>query len=175
MDTDIVQKSGTGNIELPADKFLELDRLIDKYIGEIGAIIRVMAEAQELFGYLPKKVMSHIASGLGVAPVKIYGIATFYSYFSIIPSAKHIITSCQGTACYVCGGNQVLDEFGRLLNIREGETTQDQEFSIKSVRCIGACVLAPVIKVDSDIYSGVVPGRVRQILAHYSKEYGVKK
>ena len=159
---------GPKNQDFTAEKSRELDQRIEKYRGKIGATIRIMAEAQEIFGYLPEEAMAQISDGLGIPPADVYGIATFYTYFHMSPPARHTITSCQGTACYVSGGKQVLDELERLLEIKRGETTPDREFSIQSVRCIGACALAPVIKIDSDISSRVSPQKARKILARYS-------
>ncbi|MCK5231535.1 MAG: NAD(P)H-dependent oxidoreductase subunit E [Desulfobulbaceae bacterium] len=174
MDTGTVRKPGTGNEEFPAEKFQILDERIKEYKGKTGATIRVMSKAQEIFGYLPREVMFRIADGLGIPPVKVYGIATFYSYFSTMPPARHKIISCQGTACYVSGGRQMLEKLERILGIRRGETTPDREFSIHPVRCIGTCALAPVIKIDSEIYSRVSIGKIKKILARYSKKYEEK-
>jgi NADH:ubiquinone oxidoreductase subunit E len=129
-----------------------------------------MSAAQEIFGYLPQEAMMRIAAGLGVPAVDIYGIASFYSYFITMPPARHSITSCQGTACYVRGGERVLEELERTLEIKTGETTEDGEFSIQAVRCMGACALAPVVRIDSDIYSRVSQRRVKGLLSRYSKE-----
>jgi NADH:ubiquinone oxidoreductase subunit E len=129
-----------------------------------------MSAAQEIFGYLPREAMMRIAGGLGVPPVDIYGIASFYSYFVTMPPASHRITSCQGTACYVRGGKRVLEELERTLEIKTGETSPDGEFSIQAVRCMGACALAPVVRIDSDIYSRVSQRRVKGLLARYLRE-----
>ena len=155
------------NPDFTAEKSRELDQRIDKFRGQIGATIKIMAEAQQIFGYLPKEAMSHIAHRLNLPPADVFGIATFYAYFRTSPPARHTITSCQGTACYVSGGKQVLEELERQLDIKRGETTLDREFSIQSVRCIGACALAPVIKVDDDIYSRVSPQKIQTILSRY--------
>ena len=159
---------GPRNHDFTAEKSQELDERIEKYRGKTGATIRIMAEAQQLFGYLPQEAMAQIANRLNIPPTDIYGIATFYAFFHTSPPARHTITSCQGTACYVSGGKQVLDEIERQLGIKRGDTTLDREFSIQSVRCIGACALAPVIKVDSDISSRVSPQKVRKILSRLS-------
>jgi NADH-quinone oxidoreductase subunit E len=127
-----------------------------------------MAEAQDIFGYLPEEAMAQIAERLCLPPTDIYGIATFYAYFHTSPPARHTITSCQGTACYVSGGKQVLDEIERQLGITRGETTSDREFCIQSVRCIGACALAPVIKVDDDIVSRVSPQKAHTVLSRHT-------
>jgi len=163
MDTEV-----TVNPDFTSERSQELDNRIKKFRGKIGATIRIMAEAQQIFGYLPEEAMAQIADRLGLPPADIYGIATFYAFFRTSPPARHTITSCQGTACYVSGGKQVLDEIERQLGIRRGEITPDREFSIQSVRCIGACALAPVIKVDADISSRVSPQKVHRILSRYT-------
>lgn len=167
-----MQKTEAGHVEFSTDQFRELDDQIEKYRGKTGATIRVMSKSQEIFGYLPREVLFKIAVGLGVPPVDIYGIATFYSFFSTMPPAKHRITTCQGTACYVRGGRRVLEEMEATLNIYRGETTPDREFSIHPVRCIGACALAPVIRIDSEIYTRLSPRNARKILARYAKNQG---
>ena len=158
------RKTENENDEFTSEQFRELDAQMNRYRDKSGATIRVMGEAQEIFGYLPRNVMRRIAAGLGVPPADIYGIATFYSHFTTTPPAKHNITSCQGTACYVRGGRKVLDALERSLKIRRGETTPDREFSIQSVRCMGACALAPVIRIDTKIHSRVSPGSVGDLL-----------
>ena len=150
----------------------ELDGRIGEYRHKAGATIRVMSMAQDMFGYLPEEVMRRIADGLGIPRVEVFGIATFYSHFLLTPPARHTIVSCQGTACYVNGGREVLEEIQRILKIGPGETTPDCEFSIQVVRCIGACALSPVICVDSKVYSRVSPRRVKKILATHSSGYG---
>ncbi|MFO7964037.1 MAG: NAD(P)H-dependent oxidoreductase subunit E [Desulfobacterales bacterium] len=156
------------NPDFTPEKSCELDERIKALEGRIGATIKIMAEAQQLFGYLPEEAMAQIAHGLGVPPADVFGIATFYAYFRTSPPARNTITSCQGTACYVSGGKEVLDELERRLEIKRGETTLDREFSIQSVRCIGACALAPVIKINDNIYSRVTPRKIPGILSRYA-------
>ena len=172
MEADLRQKTETGHVEFSTDQFRELQNQIEKYKGKTGAAIRVMSKSQEIFGYLPRKVLLKIAVGLGVPPVDIYGIATFYSFFSTIPPARHRITTCQGTACYVRGGQRVLEEMESTLHIHRGETTPDREFSIHPVRCIGACALAPVIKIDAEVYGRLSPRKAGKILKRYAKNQG---
>ena len=170
MESRSRQETGTGDVGFPPEKMRELDARIHKVRNQTGATIRAMSAAQEIFGYLPREAMIRIAGGLGVPPVDIYGIASFYSYFITMPPARHRITSCQGTACYVRGGERVLEELERTLGIKAGETTPDGEFSIQPVRCMGACALAPVVRIDSDIYSRLSQRRVKGLLSRYSKE-----
>jgi NADH-quinone oxidoreductase subunit E/NADP-reducing hydrogenase subunit HndA len=162
--------TGAGGAEWTPEKTRELDARIEKVKDKTGAAIRAMSAAQEIFGYLPREAMIRIAEGLGVPPVDIYGIASFYSYFVTAPPAGHTIVSCQGTACYVRGGNRVLEEVERTLGIKTGETTPDGGFSIQSVRCMGACALAPVVRIDSDIHSRISQRSVKGLLSRYSQE-----
>jgi len=164
MERDLKQKIQADDAEFSPEQFQELDYQIERCGHKTGSAIRVMSKAQEIFGYLSVEVMREIAGRLGMPPAEIYGIATFYSFFSTIPPARHKIISCQGTACYVRGGRMVLEELERVLNIKKGETTPDREFSIQSVRCMGACALAPVVKIDSEIHCRVSPGGVKNIL-----------
>ena len=170
MDPNSTQTTGGGDAEFPPEKIRELDARIEKVRNKTGATIRAMSAAQEIFGYLPREAMMRIAGGLGVPPVEIYGIASFYSYFVTMPPARHRITSCQGTACYVRGGARVLEELERTLQIKTGETTPAGEFSIQAVRCMGACALAPVVRIDSEIYCRVSLRKVKGLLSRYSKE-----
>jgi len=169
MDSNSTQTAEAGDAEFPPEKIRELDARIEKVRNKTGAAIRAMSAAQEIFGYLPREAMMRIAGRLGVPPVDIYGIASFYSYFITMPPARHRITSCQGTACYVRGGERVLEELERTLEIETGETTPDGAFSIQAVRCMGACALAPVVRIDSDIYSRVSLRRVKGLLSRYLK------
>jgi NADH:ubiquinone oxidoreductase subunit E len=168
MDSSSTQTTRAGGAESPAKRIRELDDRIEKVRNKTGATIRAMSAAQEIFGYLPREAMLRIAVGLGVPPVDIYGIASFYSYFITIPPARHRIVSCQGTACYVRGGDRVLEKLERSLEIKTGEATPDGEFSIQAVRCMGACALAPVVRIDSDIYSRVSQRGVKGLLSRYS-------
>ncbi len=170
MDSNSTQTTGAGDAEFAPEKVRELDARIEEVRNKTGAAIRAMSAAQEIFGYLPREAMMRIAGGLGVPPVDIHGIASFYSYFITMPPARHRITSCQGTACYVRGGKRVLEELERTLEVKTGETTPDGEFSIQPVRCMGACALAPVVRIDSDIYSRVSRRSVKGLLSRYSKE-----
>ncbi len=169
MQTAIQQEAGS---DFTPEQFQELDRWIAEYKGKTGAAIKALNKAQEIFGYLPREVQAHLAKGLDKTLAEIYGIATFYSFFSIVPKGKYKVCSCQGTACYVRGGKQVLEEFEKQLGVKVGGTTPDREFSIESVRCMGACALAPVVRVNEDVYRQVAGKKVRGILQKYSDKIG---
>ena len=132
-----------------------------------SALIYVLKEAQGIFGYLPKEVQLHIAGKLGVSPAKVYGVVSFYSYFSTNPVGEHKISVCLGTACFVKGSKDVLAELEKQLEIKAGETTKDLKFTIECLRCVGACGLAPVVVVDGKVYSRVTPEDVTSIINEY--------
>jgi len=132
-----------------------------------GELINVLHKAQSIFGYLPAEVQEIVAEELNVPLAKVYGVVTFYSFFTMIPKGRNPISICTGTACYVRGADKVLDEFKRLLKIEVGETSADGEFSLNCLRCVGACGLAPVVLVGEKTYGRVSPDEVRDILKEY--------
>lgn len=140
---------------------------IEKYRDEPSGLIQVLSKIQEAKGYLPKDLLAHTADRLGLSLTEVYGTASFYALFSFRPRGRHSITLCNGTACYVKGAGQVLTAVERELNVRAGDTTDDRRFSVDVVRCIGCCALAPVMTVDDDVYAGVSPETVPDILAKY--------
>ena len=129
-----------------------------------GELINILHKAQHLFGYLPPEVQRIVAKQLDIPVSKVYGVVTFYSFFNMTPKGEYPISVCMGTACYVRGAEKVLDEFRRLLNINVGETTPDGKFSLSSLRCVGACGLAPVVLIGEKVFGRVVPGDVEKIL-----------
>lgn len=155
------------NIKLPAAKVEELKEVCKKYNHDGGELINVLHAAQELFGYLPAEVQELVASEMNVSVAHVYGVVTFYSFFSMIPKGEHPISICMGTACYVRGAEKVLDEFKRHLDVKVGETTEDGKFSISCLRCVGACGLAPVVTVGEKVYGRIAPEDVKGILAEY--------
>lgn len=132
-----------------------------------GALMPVLQRAQVLFGYLPEEVLESISKELDIPLSEIYGVATFYSQFSLIPKGKYKIGVCLGTACYVKGSQKILDKVMEELGIGVGETTPDMKFSITGSRCIGACGLAPVLSINDEVYGRVKPEDVKDILDKY--------
>ncbi|MBN1158181.1 MAG: NADH-quinone oxidoreductase subunit NuoE [Bacteroidales bacterium] len=130
-------------------------------------LINVLHKIQHAFGYLPAEVQEVVARELRIAVAKVYGVVTFYSFFSMVPKGRHPISVCTGTACYVRGAENVLSEFRKELNIDVGETTPDGRFSISCLRCVGACGLAPVVMVGEKTYGRVSPEMVRDIIREY--------
>ena len=149
------------------DQEAKLLEVIAKYKGMKGALMPIMQEAQEIYGYLPYQVQKIISDETGIPIEKIYGVATFYAQFSMSPKGKYIVAVCLGTACYVKGAGKVLEEVEKILGIGDGDCTTDGKFSLEVCRCVGACGLAPVMIVAGDVYGKMTPDRVEGILAKY--------
>lgn len=155
---------------------------LDTYIDQLGVqpkdprkkefLIQSLHKAQQLFGYLPEEVQLHVANKLFIHHAEVSGVISFYNYFTITPKGKYKINVCMGTACYVKGAEKVLNEFERVLGIPTGGVTEDRGFSIESLRCVGACGLAPVVMINDKVYGKVKPEQVREILEHYFVELG---
>lgn len=152
------------------DKKEELSRFIDELVAnepdtsQRGQLIESLHKAQSLFGYLPRQIQIFVAQKLGLHHSDVYGVISFYSYFTDIPQGQYKINVCTGTACFVRGADRILSEFGYFLNIKEGETTEDMKFSLGGLRCVGACSLAPVVMVNEKVYGNVVPRMVPDII-----------
>lgn len=151
-------------IKIPQDKINQLIAICEEHGYQAGELINILHKAQNLFGYLPAEVQQILAKHLGIPVSKVYGVITFYSFFTMEPKGEHPISVCMGTACYVRGAEKVLDEFRRVLNINVGETTPDGKYSLSSLRCVGACGLAPVVLIGEKVYGRVVPADVERIL-----------
>ncbi len=154
-------------VKLAESNVQKLMEVCEKYNYDKNELINVLHAAQEIFGYLPAEVQELVASALKVNVAHVYGVVTFYSFFTMTPKGEHPISVCMGTACYVRGAEKVLDEFKRLLDIKVGETSEDGKFSLSSLRCVGACGLAPVVTVGEKVYGRVSPEEVKGILEKY--------
>ncbi|MCC6444885.1 MAG: NADH-quinone oxidoreductase subunit NuoE [Armatimonadetes bacterium] len=132
-----------------------------------GSLIGVLHKTQELFGYLPQPALNHIAQSLKIPTAEIYGVATFYSYFSLVPKGKYCISVCLGTACYVRGSATILQTLQEELGISAKQTTEDGLFTLQEARCVGACGLAPVMIVNNDVYAQMNPNRVSEVIHKY--------
>lgn len=132
-----------------------------------GALMPVLQGAQEIYGYLPIEVQTMVAEGLDKPLSEVYGVATFYSQFSLNPKGKYQIGVCLGTACYVKGSNLLVEKIEEILGIKVGECTPDRKFSLDATRCIGACGLAPVMTINEDVYGKLDPDQIPEILAKY--------
>ena len=140
---------------------LQVDRIPDR---RRGSLIQILHRAQNLFGYLPEEVQGFVAARLGISRAEVYGVISFYSYFTDKPVGRYKINVCTGTACFVKGAPKVLDELKRRLNIKEGESTPDGRFFLGALRCVGACSLAPVVMVNDKVYGNMTADKVADIL-----------
>lgn len=154
-------------IELHENQVKELAEVCSSFSNDPNELINVLHKAQGIFGYLPAEVQEIVARELKIPVAKVYGVVTFYSFFTMIPKGQNPISICMGTACYVRGAEKVLEEFRRKLNVEVGETTKDGKFSLNCLRCVGACGLAPVVMVGEKTYGRVSPDGVAEILAEY--------
>lgn len=153
--------------DLPADAKKELLQIIARHSGKEGTIINVLHDTQELLGYLPYSAQKFVAEEMNVPLAEIYGIATFYSRFSLTPMGKYKISVCLGTACYVKGAQAVLEKIEGAVGIKAGNTSPDGTYSVAATRCVGACGLAPVMTINEDVYGKLTPDEVEAILAKY--------
>ena len=144
-----------------------IHQVCKKYRNDEHELINVLYETQDALGYLPIEVQHAIASELNISDAKVYGVVTFYSFFTMLPRGKFDISICMGTACYVKGNELILDEFKRRLNINVGETTRDGIFTLSTLRCVGACSLAPVVSVGNKVFGNVTPLQVKKIIDEY--------
>jgi len=149
------------------EKAKKLDEIVEKYKDTRGALIQVLHEVQEVYGYLPLEVQRAVSEKMNIPLAEIYGVVSFYTQFSIYPKGKYQINVCMGTACYVKGANEILDKFRTRLSIDVGECTEDGKFSLEACRCIGACGLAPVVTINEDVYGKLVADDVDAIIDKY--------
>ncbi len=150
-----------------AEQKAKLDEIIAAHKGEEGALMPILQEAQDVYGYLPKEVQKRIAEGLDIPVSEVFGVVTFYSQFLLNPKGSHPISVCLGTACYVKGSGLLMDKLEELLGIKNGGITDDLKFSLDATRCIGACGLAPVLTIGEDVYGRLEPNQIADILKKY--------
>jgi NADH-quinone oxidoreductase subunit E len=154
---------------LPNEKFKELEEFIKTVPIDRGSLIEVLHKAQEIFGYLPEEVQDFVGEKLHISTSSVYGVVSFYSYFTTEPRGKYVISICTGTACFVRGAADILGEFERRLKITTGETTPDKKYTIETLRCVGACGLAPIVTVNGKVYGHFKTNDVIKILEEYSE------
>jgi NADH:ubiquinone oxidoreductase subunit E len=155
------------NPDLTPEIMSRVDEIIASHKGKPGSLIPVLEEVQGVTGYLPVELQEYIARGINVPASTVYGVVTFYSFFSMVPKGKHNIKVCLGTACYVRGISEVLSRIQSQFKLEVGKVSEDKRFSLELVRCLGACGLAPVVVVGSDTHGGVTPDRIVEILDRY--------
>lgn len=154
--------------EFPPAMMNEIDRVIKEYRNKPGSAIPVLQRCQQIVGYLPPEVQKRIARGLNLTPAQIHSVVSFYSFFTMKPRGDHNIRICLGTACYVKRVEESLNKIKEDLKIDVGEVTEDRKFSLETVRCLGACGLAPVMVIDEETYGAVTPKKVLEIIKEYS-------
>lgn len=149
------------------EKLDKLEHIINEHKDQQGALMPLLHETQELFGYLPEEAQKKISEALDISMAEIYGVATFYSRFTLKPRGQHTVSVCLGTACYVKNSQGVIEKVMSELKIKAGDTTDDGLFTLEATRCIGCCGLAPVMTVGDDVYGKIVPEDVPDILKKY--------
>ena len=167
MDHACICSKQTGEDGFTEEQWKSIDEVTQRYRGKPGALIPVLEEVQGITGYLPESVQRRVASGLDLPLSQVYGVTTFYSFFTMKPRGKHQIRICLGTACHVRGAKRNIEHLTQALNLKPGECTEDRQFSLEVVRCLGACGLAPVMVVDEDTHKQVKEAKLDQIMKNY--------
>ncbi|MBW2138789.1 MAG: NAD(P)H-dependent oxidoreductase subunit E [Deltaproteobacteria bacterium] len=162
-----VQDLQSLNPDLTPEVISRVEEVVARYDGKPGCLIPVLEECQEIAGYLPQELQDYIARELNIPGSTVYGVVTFYSFFSMVPKGRHTIKVCLGTACYVRGIAEVLDRLKSEFKLGVGGITEDRRFSLEAVRCLGACGLAPVVVVDDNTHGRVGPNDIIDILNQY--------
>ena len=147
----------------------ETKRVLNRFGRKRGNLIPILQKVQGKLGYLPREAMLEIAEFLGIPEMDVYSVVTFYNQFRLNPPGKHSIRVCLGTACHVRGGPRVLEEIERDLNIKAGETTDDMEFTLETVNCIGACALRPIVAIDGEYYGNMTPAKINSLLKKHQR------
>lgn len=159
-------------MDCPQSDFSLIKDVLDEYGNVEGSLITILQKAQEVYGYLPKDVIYHIAEKIGSTPAEVMGVATFYSQFRLTPIGKYLIMSCQGTACHVNGSERVSEAVSEYLGIENGETTEDGLFTLENVACLGCCSLAPVIMINGEAYGNLTPDKAIAVLKDIQAKEG---
>lgn len=152
------------DIKLNKSVISQIETVCKEHNNNPGELINILHAAQHIMGYLPEEMQREIAKNLNIPVSKVYGVVTFYTFFTMSPKGKHPISVCMGTACYVRGSEKILEEFKRILGIEVGETTPDGKFSLDCLRCVGACGLAPVVMIGEKVYGKVQPIDIKKML-----------
>ncbi|SHK47100.1 NADH-quinone oxidoreductase subunit NuoE [Paramaledivibacter caminithermalis] len=150
----------------------KLTPILEKYKGLSGSLISILQEVQEVYNYLPMEALNYIAEEMGIKPAKIHGVATFYTQFRLDPVGKFVIMLCQGTACHVNGSKAIEEAICDELGIKEGETTQDNLFTLENVACLGCCSLSPVMMINGETYGNLTPDKARKIINEIKEKEG---
>ena len=145
----------------------QINAICDRYVDEKTPLMMILSDIQKEYGYIPIEVQEIVSERTGISVAEIYGVVTFYSFFSLQPKGKYIIGCCLGTACYVKGAQMVINKFSELLGIAPGETTKDGLFTLDALRCIGACGIAPAVSINGTVYPKLSVDKVPEIIEHY--------
>lgn len=154
-----------GKLQMEAEK--QIREICGRYKNERTPLMIILSDIQKEYGYIPLEVQEVVSEETGIPVSEIYGVVTFYSFFSLTPKGKYVIGCCLGTACYVKGGQQVIDKFSELLHIKPGETSEDGLFTLDALRCIGACGIAPAVTINGKVYPKMSPSMVQDVIAEY--------
>ena len=158
----------------PQSDLTKLKDVLDEYASVRGSLLTILQKAQEIYGYLPKDVMYHIADKTGVSPAEVLGVATFYAQFRLQPIGKYLLMSCQGTACHVNSSERIITAISSYLGIEDGETTEDGLFTLEKVACLGCCSLAPVIMINGEAHGNLTPEKAVGILKEIQNTEGAQ-
>lgn len=153
--------------KLNAAAVIKIEEICDRYKDEKTPLMMILSDIQNEYGYIPLEVQEIVSAKTGISVAEIYGVVTFYSFFSLTPKGKYVIGCCLGTACYVKGAQQVIDRFSELLHIKPGETTEDGLFTLDALRCIGACGIAPAVSINGKVYPKMTVSQVNEVIASY--------
>ena len=145
----------------------QITEIVNRYKGEGTPLMMILSDIQKEYGYIPLEVQELVSDLTGIPVSEIYGVVTFYSFFSLTPKGKYVIGVCLGTACYVKGSQLVIDKFEELLKIKPGETSEDGLFTLDALRCVGACAIAPAVSINGKVYPMVQVGQVEGIIKEY--------
>lgn len=145
----------------------QINEICSRYEGETTPLMMILSDIQKEYGYIPLEVQELVSERTGISVAEIYGVVTFYSFFSLQPKGQYVIGCCLGTACYVKGAQQVIDKFSEILGIKAGQTTEDGMFTIDALRCIGACGIAPAVSINGKVYPKVTVDAVPKIIEEY--------
>ena len=158
---------------LQAAAVKQIEEICDRYKDETTPLMMILSDIQKEYGYIPLEVQELVSEKTGISVAEIYGVVTFYSFFSLKPKGKYVVGCCLGTACYVKGAQQVIDKFSELLGIKPGETSDDGLFTLDALRCIGACGIAPAISINGKVYPKVEVSNVANIIKEYKDKEGI--
>jgi len=145
----------------------KINEICDRYVNEKTPLMMILSDIQKEYGYIPLEVQELVSQRTGVSVADIYGVVTFYSFFSLQPKGKYVIGVCLGTACYVKGAQQIIDKFSEIIGIKPGETSEDGLFTLDALRCIGACGIAPAVTINGKVYPKLTVDAVPKIVAEY--------